>query len=146
MAGFSAGACVVGSVVLERPLYDVMGYRSGFGLMKGVIVDVHVIARNQHYDLPNARRSHPTVIGFGLDEKANVVVHDGFMTVHGSGYVVVNDTDVTGSDSERLYFLKEGDVYDFEKRMPLRRHWTSRPFIRARDSTASETPWDSLAK
>ncbi len=144
VAGFSAGAAVAGSVVIDRPLYDVLGYRTGLGLIRNAIIDVHVIARNQHYDLTEARRAHPETVGIGIDVKTNVVIQDGYLTVCGSSYVVMSDTDPAGESTERLYFLQDQDLYDLEERRPLRRHWTTRPFVRARERSMSNAQWDSI--
>lgn len=123
---------LLGSVVIDQPYMRFMGYESGFGFLPETVIDVHVLARNNHFDLTEARAQNPGLLGIGLDEGTVVVVEDDWMTVAGRSYVVVHDSDLSGPNPGPFYFMKNGDIYHLKHRRPERRYWSSEPFATAR--------------
>jgi cyanophycinase len=41
----------------------------GFGFLKGVTIDQHVLRRNRQFDLVDVIRARPELLGIGIDEK-----------------------------------------------------------------------------
>ena len=132
IAGVSAGAMLFGSVVIDQPYMRFIGYEAGFGFLPETVIDVHVLARNNHYELTEARAQDPGLLGIGLDEGAVVVVEEDWMTVAGNSYVVVHDSDLSGPNPGRFYFMRKSDIYHLKHRRPERRYWSSEPFASAR--------------
>src|SRR5688572_10248916 len=80
IGGGSAGARIQGDYVpLRSPEPEDRAlprehWRRGFGLLRNVIVDVHVLARNRQFDLIGIVNAHPHMLGVGIDENAAIVV------------------------------------------------------------------------
>ncbi len=104
-------------------------WRSGFALLRNVIVDVHVLARNRQFDLIGMVRAHPNMLGIGLDEDAAIVVTGDKLEVIGRSYAIIYDnTRQLAPDSlvsvkpagGLFYMLRPGDTYDMKTRQALR--------------------------
>lgn len=104
-------------------------WRRGFGLLRGVIIDVHVLARNRHFDMIGVMKQHPDMLGIAIDENTAIVVEDDKFEVIGTSYVIIHDSErpippdppetgrtVGGS----FYFLRPGDTYDLLTREAFR--------------------------
>lgn len=130
VAGYSAGAMVMGSIVIDRPYMRFRGYKPGFGLLPDSMIDVHVLARNMHLDLVAARQQHPTTLGLGIDERAAIVVQQDWMYPIGQSYTVIYDYEVNGVNDGLFYFLKAGDSYNLKQRRAERKSWSTKPFER----------------
>jgi len=119
IGGSSAGATIQGSYLVRgaRDGNTVMmakGYEQGFGYLKEVAVDQHVLARHRENDLVAVIEAHPDLLGIGIDESTAIVVQKGQCEVIGASKVGIYD----GKDhaGKRYYFLAPGDRFDLEKR------------------------------
>ena len=78
-AGSSAGASILASYMVRGARennYIMMapGYEEGFGLIKGVAIDQHMLTRNRQDDLEEVVAKHPDVLGIGIDESTAIIV------------------------------------------------------------------------
>jgi cyanophycinase len=84
VGGYSAGAAILSEVIIRRgnpdPVEDV-----GFGVLPGVIVDQHFLAKKREPRLRSMLARHPERIGYGVDE-------DTALLVHGSSYEVIGNS------------------------------------------------------
>jgi cyanophycinase len=104
-------------------------WRSGFALLRKVIIDPHVLARNRQFDLIGMVNAHPDMLGIGIDENTAIVVQGDRFEVIGASYAVVYDNQsqiaAEGAETERsvggpFYLLKAGDTYDMKTRTASR--------------------------
>lgn len=87
IGGSSAGAAVqTKAMVFGGTVHPRVG--RGFDLLPGAIVDQHFLKRNRLQRLIDAVRDHPDLVGYGIDEGAALVVHDGNMRVIGKSFVL----------------------------------------------------------
>jgi cyanophycinase len=114
-------------------------WRRGFRLMRNVIIDPHVLVRNRHFDLIGMVRSHPRMLGIGIDENTAIVVRGDEVEVIGGSYVLIYDNqrqilpdtlDKSDMVGGLFYFLRKGDVYNMKTRVALRPGRTPRPIDR----------------
>lgn len=120
--------------------------RRGLGLLRNVIVDVHVLVRNRHFDLVEMVEEHPGMLGIGIDENTAIVVQGDRFEVVGTSYVLVYDdqrqvaSSMPDADRDeslgRFYFLRPGDQYDMGAREAIRPGQGRRPFTHV-----VERPW-----
>ena len=87
-------------------------HEKGFGFLKNVIIDQHVLARNRAFDLPKVLEKLPSYLGIGLDENAAIVVKNDIFRVIGESYVLMYDK----RTENPFYLLKKGEQYDLNKR------------------------------
>lgn len=130
IGGSSAGATIQGSFLVRGDTKNnqiMMGdHQEGFGFLKNVAIDQHVLARNRQFDMFEILRSHPGLLGIGIDESTAIIVKGEVFEVVGKSYVVVYDGKFwsrEGSDLKKLpqkeqsfYFLREGDRYNLKER------------------------------
>jgi cyanophycinase len=130
IGGSSAGATIQGSFLVRGDTKNnqiMMGdHQNGFGFLKNVAIDQHVLARNRQFDMFEILRSHPELLGIGIDESTAIIVKGDVFEVTGKSYVVVYDGKFwsrEGSDVKKLpekgqifYFLREGDRYNLKGR------------------------------
>ena len=130
IGGSSAGATIQGSYLARGDTKNnqtMMGdHEAGFGFIKNIAIDQHVLARNRQFDLFNILDKKPELLGIGLDEKTAIIVQKDQFEVMGPSYVLVYDQQFwsrEGSDLKQLppnnqmfYFLRAGDRYDMKKR------------------------------
>lgn len=130
IGGSSAGATIQGSFLARGDTKNnqvMMGdHQEGFGFLKNVAIDQHVLARNRHFDMFEILRNRPELLGIGIDESTAIIVKGDIFEVVGKSYVVVYDGKFwsrEGSDLKKLpekeqifYFLREGDRYNLRER------------------------------
>ena len=129
IGGSSAGATIQGSYLARGDTQTnqiMMGdHEEGFGFVKNIAIDQHVIARNRHFDMFNILENKPELLGMSIDESTAVVVTGNTFEVIGSSYVIMYDGGFwsrEGSSAKKLpsedlfYFLRSGDKYDLVKR------------------------------
>ncbi|MCX6238945.1 MAG: cyanophycinase [Bacteroidia bacterium] len=130
IGGSSAGATIQGSYLTRGDSKNnqiMMGdHEEGFGFLKNVAIDQHVLARNRQFDLFDILKKHPHLLGIGIDENTAIVVRGNQFEVIGKSYVIVYDGTFwsrEGSDLKNLpektklfYFLRDGDKYDLLNR------------------------------
>ncbi|KAH8898524.1 class I glutamine amidotransferase-like protein [Thozetella sp. PMI_491] len=133
IGGTSAGATIQGSFLTRGDTQNnqimVGDHQVGFGYLKNVAIDQHVLARNRQFDLYDILKVRPELLGVGIDEKTALVVSGDQAEVIGASYVLVYDGSFwsrEGSDLKNLpaksslfYFLRAGDKYDLAKRHVL---------------------------
>lgn len=125
-------------------------WRSGFALLRNVIIDVHVLARNRQFDLIGMVDAHPGMLGIGIDEDAAIVVSGDSFEVIGNSYAIIYDNkrQIPAEEAATLrtvggffYFLRPGDTYDMAGRRALRPSTGRSPVERL-----VERPWTSRSE
>jgi cyanophycinase len=120
IGGNSAGASVLASYLLrggETSNQVVVDHDRalGFGFLKGVALDQHLLARGRENDLIDVLRNHPELLGIGIDEGTALVVTGDVGSVIGSGRVAIYDfTDPLAIIP--LRYMVRGDAYDLGAR------------------------------
>ena len=124
VGGSSAGATILGSYLVRgdsRTNTVMMGdHEDGFGLLRGVGIDQHLLRRNRHFDMVEVIRAHPELLGIGIDEDTAIVVRGDVFEVLGRGYVAIYDHARRLDSGSPFYFLAPGDVYDLAARQAYR--------------------------
>lgn len=87
IGGSSAGAAIQSRVMI-RGGGDQPKISTGFELLPGAIIDQHFLKRNRLSRLIAAVRTHPGLIGFGIDEGTAIVVCDNEYRIVGKSYVI----------------------------------------------------------
>jgi cyanophycinase len=119
IGGSSAGATIQGSYLVRgaREGNQVMmakGYEEGFGYLKGVAVDQHILPRGRADDLVEVIDAHPQLLGLGIDEATAIVVKGDQFEVIGRGVVGIYDN--KEHDGKKYYFLATGERFDMKTR------------------------------
>jgi aminobenzoyl-glutamate utilization protein B len=141
IGGSSAGATIQGSYLVRgaREGNQIMmapGYEQGFGYLRGVAVDQHLLARNRQQDLVAVIEKKPELLGLGLDETAAILVQGDRMEVIGRSVVGIYDG--KEHDGKRYYFLAPGEQFDLRTRKRL----AGREPIGAGPATTAANPPD----
>ena len=135
IGGSSAGATIQGSYLARGDTKNnqiMMGdHEEGFGFLKNVAIDQHVLARNRQFDLFNILEKRPELLGIGIDENTAMIVQQDQFEVMGASYVLIYDSSFwsrEGSDLKILpskeslfYMLRDGDKYDLTNRMVIKK-------------------------
>jgi cyanophycinase-like exopeptidase len=92
------------------------GYERGFGFLPGVAIDQHFTQRERLDDMTQLKKTHPELIGLGLDESTALIVRGTTMQVIGQHNVTVFDRQPESqSESPDFAVLKSGERYDFRQ-------------------------------
>ena len=136
IGGSSAGATIQGSFLVRG---DTKGntamigdHLEGFGFLKNVGIDQHLLKRNRQFDMIEVIEKHPELLGIGIDEDTAIVVHGDRFEVIGQGYVAIYDAHKLIPPDGKFYFLAPGDRFDLEKREAQRPSRTMRPIDRVK--------------
>ncbi|GAB5554038.1 MAG: cyanophycinase [Saprospiraceae bacterium] len=135
IGGSSAGATIQGSYLARGDTKNnqiMMGdHEEGFGFIKNIAIDQHVLARNRQFDLFTILDKKPELLGVGLDEGTAMIVQGNTFEVMGRSYVLVYDQNFWSREGSNLknlpeqnrqfYFLRPGDRYDMKARKVLQR-------------------------
>ena len=130
IGGSSAGASIQGSFLARGDTKNnqvMMGdHQVGFGYLKNTAIDQHVLVRNRQFDMFEILKSHPELLGIGIDEDTGIIVQGNEFKVIGESYVLIYDGTFYSREGSQLktlpaksnlfYFLREGDKYDLLKR------------------------------
>lgn len=136
VGGSSAGSMALGDPVIVRgdpaEFYEPGAIRRapGLGLVEGVTIDTHFVARGRLGRLVAMVSAYPDTIGLGIDEDCGLEISpDHVVTVMGHGVVCVVDgrgadpAPAVAADGRalsvsdlRLHVLAEGDSYDLRSR------------------------------
>ena len=130
IGGSSAGATIQGSYLARGDTKNnqiMMGdHEIGFGFLKNVAIDQHVLARNRQFDLFTILKKKPELLGIGIDENTAVIVQNDTFEVLGASYVLMYDSSFWSREGSNLknlpekkaqfYFLRSGDKYDLKNR------------------------------
>lgn len=137
VAGTSAGAMAMSDIMIkggsstESLLKGSVKMGKGFGLIDGVIIDSHFVARGRFGRLMEAVVSHPKTVGIGLGEDTGVLITEGYMieTIgsnlvviadgHGVDYTNINDIGSghpVAISGMMMHVLAKGNVFNIESR------------------------------
>ncbi len=136
VGGSSAGATIQGSYLARGDTENnqiMMGdHEEGFGFLKNVAIDQHVLARNRQFDMFDILKHRPELLGISIDENTAIIVRGDQFEVTGDSYVIVYDGTFwsrEGSDLKTLpeknrlfYFLRKGDKYDLKNREVMQKN------------------------
>jgi cyanophycinase len=121
IGGGSAGATIQGSYLVRGDTRGAMvvtgDHELGFSFLKDVAIDQHLLTRNRQFDLVDLIRTHPDLLGIGLDENTAIIVRNDTFEVVGEGYVAIYDPEIIAANGH-FYFLKPGDRFDLSTRIP----------------------------
>lgn len=119
IGGTSAGATIQGSYLVRGAVAgnEIMmspGHEEGFGYLKKVAVDQHLLTRHREKDLLSVIERHPDLLGIGIDEGTAIVVKGDVFEVVGASKVAIYDNPKT------FYFLQAGDRFDLKQRRQMK--------------------------
>jgi cyanophycinase len=108
VGGTSAGAACQSRVMIVRgKIHD----KEGLGLIPGVIIDQHFLARDRRTRLFEALALHPHLVGLGVDEGTALVVQGRTLRCLGDSTVTICMA-ATAFHAAKEVVLKPGDVSD----------------------------------
>lgn len=118
IGGTSAGATIQGSYLVRgaregNVIMMAPGYEVGFGFVKNVAIDQHLLARHREKDLIAVVDAHPELLGIGIDESTAIVVQRDRFVVIGASKVGIYER------AKTVLFLAPGDLYDLAARRRL---------------------------
>jgi cyanophycinase len=130
IGGSSAGASIQASYMVRgavegNTIMMAPGHERGFGFLRDVAVDQHILARNRENDMLEVVAAHPELLGIGLDEGTAILVRGDEAEVIGRSRAAFYNT--ADADGAPYYFLRAGDVFDlggrrvrYGTRLPVR--------------------------
>lgn len=134
IGGSSAGASIQGSLLVRgdtRTNTVMLGdHQRGFGYLRNVGIDQHLLRRNRHFDMLEVLEAHPGLLGIGLDEDTAIVVRGDRAEVLGRGYVAIYDRGARIDSGGDFYFLAPGDRFDLATRTAYRAERSWEPLSR----------------
>jgi len=115
LADYLVRGAVEGNRVMMAP-----GYEEGFGLIKGVAIDQHMLTRNRQDDLEEVVAKHPELLGISIDESTAIVVQGQQFEIIGASKIAVHDgvSDPKAQDrnfTKKYFFMGHGEKYDLTK-------------------------------
>lgn len=118
IGGSSAGASILASYLVRgapegNKIMMAPGHEVGFGFLRRVAVDQHLLTRKRENDLIAVIKAHPELLGIGIDEKTAVVVEGDKLEVVGPSKVAIYES------GKPYYFLSGGDCFDLKTRSRL---------------------------
>jgi cyanophycinase len=124
VGGSSAGASIIADYLVRgaregNRIMMAPGYEEGFGLMKGVAIDQHMLTRNRQDDLEAVVARHPELLGISIDESTAIVVHGQQFEVIGASKVAIHDgasdPKSEARNGKKYFFMAPGEKYDLTK-------------------------------
>ena len=125
IGGSSAGASIQAEFLARgNPLgnRDIIatGYERGFGFLPGTAIDQHFTQRKRFADMTQLTKTHPQLLGIGIDEQTALVVHGDVGEVLGKHSVHFYNRKNSAASAERDYVsLRAGGKYDLRRRTLL---------------------------
>jgi cyanophycinase len=130
IGGTSAGATIQGSYLFRGDTKGntilVGDHIKGLDFIHNVAIDQHILKRNRQFDLPSFIKTHPDLLGIGIDESTAIVVHQNQFEVLGASYVAISDSKQFAVDAKNpssdsgnngpFYYLKKGEKFDLVNR------------------------------
>jgi cyanophycinase len=115
IAGTSAGASIMGSYLVRgspssNKVLMSPGHERGFGFLRNVAVDQHIVVRGREADLARLVTVHPETLGIGIDEGTAILVQGNTFSVVGPSVVAI--TDGATHAGRPYYVLKQGARFD----------------------------------
>jgi cyanophycinase len=119
IGGNSAGASALASYLLRgaegtNDIIEAAERDEGFGFLRNVAIDQHLVERARESDLIQVLRTRPHLLGIGLNEGAALIVTRDFARVMGKPVAIYDVTDP--SMLIPLRWLNPGDIYDMGAR------------------------------
>lgn len=119
IGGSSAGASIQASYMVRgavegNTIMMAPGHERGFGFLRGVAVDQHLLTRGRENDMLAVIDRYPELLGIGLDEGTAVLVTGDRAEVIGRSKAAFYNT--RDADGEPYYFLEAGAVFDLAER------------------------------
>jgi cyanophycinase len=116
IGGTSAGATIQGSYLVRgaregNQIMMAKGYEEGFGFLKSVAIDQHLLKRHRENGLIEVVKVHPELLGIGIDESTAIVVQGDRFEVVGASKVAIYDP-----RRQPFYFLSAGDRFNLRTR------------------------------
>ncbi|HKB10269.1 MAG TPA: cyanophycinase [Vicinamibacterales bacterium] len=131
VGGSSAGASILASYMVRGArennyIMMAQGYEEGFGLIKGVAIDQHMLTRNRQDDLEQVVAAHPDVLGIGLDESTAIIVRGQEFEIAGASKVAIHDGRNVAKERQqrngkKYFFMAPGERYDLTRLEPIGR-------------------------
>ncbi|MEP7364129.1 MAG: cyanophycinase [Acidobacteriota bacterium] len=120
IGGSSAGATILGSYLVRgaregNTIMMAPGYEKGFGYLKNVAIDQHLLKRNRERDMVPVVLKHPELLGIGIDEGTAVVVKGDRFDVIGVSKVAIYEH-AGAARGNGFYFLNVGEGFDLRAR------------------------------
>ncbi len=119
IGGTSAGATIQGSFLFRGDTKGnnvlVGDHTQGLDFIHNVAIDQHILRRNRQFDLAGFIKTHPELLGIGIDESTAVVVQKNAFEVIGNSYVAIYDSKIT-DETKPFTFLGKGQRYDLKER------------------------------
>lgn len=122
IGGTSAGASIMASYLVRgavstNEVVMAPGHETGFGFLRGVAIDQHVLERGREEDLLGVVLNRPELLGIGLDEGAALEIQGDRAEVIGRSRVGFYNP----HDPGRLFlWYPRGQIYDLARRIPAR--------------------------
>jgi len=118
IGGSSAGATIIGSYLVRgarsgNTIMMAPGYEQGFGFLRGVAVDQHLLQRKRENDMVAVVDAHPQLLGIGIDQSTAIIVTGDQFEVVGPSKVAIYE------HGKPYYFLSAGDRFDLKTRSRL---------------------------
>jgi cyanophycinase len=123
IAGTSAGATIQGSYLVRgaregNTIMMANGYEEGFGFLRNVAIDQHLIAWKRENDLVGVIALKPELLGIGIDEDTAIVVTGSMFEVIGASKVAIYDSNYgVGPDGKQYYWVHPGECFAITARM-----------------------------
>ena len=89
--------------------YHEVDHEEGFGFIKNIAIDQHVIARNRHFDMFDILKNRPELLGISIDEGTAMIVQGNEFEVMGRGYVIIFDGTFWSREGSDLKTLPPGN-------------------------------------
>ena len=127
VGGSSAGASILSSYMLRgarsgNEIIMAPGYEVGFGFLRGVAIDQHVVARERLRDLADSLMpKHPELLGISEDEGTAWVIRGDVAEIVGRNKAFVYGGADPTDTRKPFLTLYPGDRYDMGKRRVLHR-------------------------
>src|ERR1043166_3239038 len=123
VGGNSAGAIIQGSFIVrgrpDKPVLMANGHERGFGFLKNVVINPHLIAARREDELVNVIDAHPELLGIGIDERTAILVQGTQFEVLGDSKVAIYDNQK--HDGRWFYWLTPGMKFDLRTRSVVNR-------------------------
>ncbi len=121
IGGSSAGASIQAEFLARgNPLGNLEivspGYTRGLGFLPGAAVDQHFTQRGRHKDMTSLMKTHPQLLGIGIDEATAIIVKGTTAEVTGRGSVFFYDYRTAPTTEQDYLALKQGEKYDLKER------------------------------
>lgn len=130
IGGSSAGASIQGSFLFRGDTKGntklVGDHVKGFDFLHQTAIDQHILKRNRQFDLLVFIKTHPDLLGIGLDESTAIIVQQNTFRVLGASYVAIydhhqfngkaNNPSGESGNGGPFYFLQSGQQFNLKTR------------------------------